>query len=89
MRQTKASSVPDGATGAHRSLITPSATQALSRGARFALFVDNGAEARAVLRANVETLALGGVTRMRNVPAQSTPGMEFRIAAAGPELRRS
>jgi 16S rRNA (guanine966-N2)-methyltransferase len=33
--------------------------EALSRGARFALFVDNGAEARAVLRANVEALALG------------------------------
>ncbi len=38
--------------------------EALSRGARFALFVDNGAEARAVLRANVEALALGGVTRI-------------------------
>src|SRR5271170_205376 len=40
------------------------AIEALSRGARFALFVDNGAEARALLRANVETLALGGVTRI-------------------------
>ncbi len=39
--------------------------EALSRGARFALFVDNGAEARAVLRANVEALALGGVTIWR------------------------
>jgi 16S rRNA (guanine966-N2)-methyltransferase len=38
--------------------------EALSRGAAFALFVDNGAEARALLRANVETLALGGVTRI-------------------------
>ncbi len=38
--------------------------EALSRGARFALFVDNGAAARAVLRANVEALALGGVTRI-------------------------
>ena len=38
--------------------------EALSRGARFALFVDNGAEARALLRANVEALALGGVTRV-------------------------
>jgi 16S rRNA (guanine966-N2)-methyltransferase len=40
------------------------AIEALSRGARSALFVDNSAEARAVLRANVEALALGGVTRI-------------------------
>ena len=36
VRQTKPSSVPDGETGAQRSLMTPSATQALSRGARAA-----------------------------------------------------
>jgi 16S rRNA (guanine966-N2)-methyltransferase len=40
------------------------AIEALSRGARFALFVDNRAEARAALRANVEALALGGVSRI-------------------------
>ena len=40
------------------------AIEALSRGARFALLVDNGAEARALLRANVEAFALGGVTRI-------------------------
>jgi 16S rRNA (guanine966-N2)-methyltransferase len=38
--------------------------EALSRGAAFALFVDDGAEARALLRANVESLGLGGVTRV-------------------------
>ena len=38
--------------------------EAISRGARFALFVDDGAEARARLRENVETLGLGGVTRI-------------------------
>jgi 16S rRNA (guanine966-N2)-methyltransferase len=38
--------------------------EAVSRGAKFALFVDNGAEARALLRNNVETLGLGGVTRI-------------------------
>jgi 16S rRNA (guanine966-N2)-methyltransferase len=38
--------------------------EALSRGAAFALFVDDGAEARALLRANVETLGLGGITRI-------------------------
>ena len=40
------------------------AIEALSRGARFALLIDNGAQARALLRANVEALALGGVTRI-------------------------
>src|SRR5438067_11667169 len=38
--------------------------EAVSRGARFALFVDNGAEARALLRNNVESLGLGGVTKV-------------------------
>src|SRR3978361_1423772 len=38
--------------------------EAISRGARFALFVDNGAEARALLRNNVEALGLGGVTKV-------------------------
>jgi 16S rRNA (guanine966-N2)-methyltransferase len=38
--------------------------EALSRGAAFALFVDDGAEARALIRANVEALGLGGVTRV-------------------------
>jgi 16S rRNA (guanine966-N2)-methyltransferase len=40
------------------------AIEALSRGARFALFVDSSAEARALIRANVEAFALGGVTRI-------------------------
>src|SRR6476646_3062490 len=38
--------------------------EAVSRGAAFALFIDNGAEARALLRNNVEALALGGVTKV-------------------------
>jgi 16S rRNA (guanine966-N2)-methyltransferase len=38
--------------------------EAISRGAAFALFVDNGAEARALLRNNVEALGLGGVTKV-------------------------
>jgi 16S rRNA (guanine966-N2)-methyltransferase len=38
--------------------------EAVSRGAAFALFVDDGAEARALIRHNVETLGLGGVTRI-------------------------
>ena len=38
--------------------------EAISRGAAFTLFVDNGAEARALLRNNVEALGLGGVTKV-------------------------
>jgi len=38
--------------------------EAISRGAAYALFVDDGVEARALLRENVETLGLGGVTRI-------------------------
>src|SRR5882757_11539601 len=38
--------------------------EALSRGAVFALFVDDGADARALLRENVEALGLGGATRV-------------------------
>jgi 16S rRNA (guanine966-N2)-methyltransferase len=38
--------------------------EAVSRGAVFALFVDNGTEARALLRNNVEALGLGGVTKV-------------------------
>jgi 16S rRNA (guanine966-N2)-methyltransferase len=38
--------------------------EALSRGARFALFVDDGVEARALLRQNSEALGLGGTSRI-------------------------
>lgn len=38
--------------------------EALSRGAAYVLFVDDAAEARALLRENMETLGLAGVTRI-------------------------
>src|SRR5579872_6598811 len=38
--------------------------EAASRGASFVLFVDDGFEARALIRANVEALGLGGTTRI-------------------------
>jgi 16S rRNA (guanine966-N2)-methyltransferase len=38
--------------------------ESISRGAAYALFVDDGVEARALLRDNVESLGLGGVTRI-------------------------
>ncbi len=64
------------------------AIEALSRGALFALFVDNGAEARALLRGNVEALALGGVTRIWRADATklgSAPaGGPFALAFVDP-----
>ena len=38
--------------------------EALSRGAAFSLFVDEGAEPRGLIRANVESLGVGGETRL-------------------------
>ncbi len=38
--------------------------ESLSRGAHFVLFVDDGAEARALLRANVDALGVGGRTKI-------------------------
>jgi 16S rRNA (guanine966-N2)-methyltransferase len=38
--------------------------EALSRGAASVLFIDDGAEARALIRQNVETLGAAGVTRI-------------------------
>jgi 16S rRNA (guanine966-N2)-methyltransferase len=38
--------------------------EAVSRGAAFVLFVDDGVEARSLLRDNTETLGLGGITRI-------------------------
>jgi len=53
--------------------------EAISRGAAFALFVDTGAEARALIRGNVEELALGGVTRIWRADA-----IRLGHAPAGP-----
>ena len=62
--------------------------EAISRGADFALFVDNGAEARALLRANVEALALGGVTRIWRADAtksgRAPAGPPFDLAFLDP-----
>src|SRR5207248_10327939 len=38
--------------------------EAMSRGATFTLFIDDGAEARALVRENVATLGLGGTTKI-------------------------
>jgi 16S rRNA (guanine966-N2)-methyltransferase len=62
--------------------------EALSRGAEFALFIDNGAEARAQLRAKVEAFALGGVTRIWRADAtrlgKAPAGPPFALAFLDP-----
>jgi 16S rRNA (guanine966-N2)-methyltransferase len=54
--------------------------EAISRGAKTALFVDSGTAARALLRENIEALALGGVTRIRRADATKLG----KAPAAGP-----
>src|ERR1700688_3725914 len=62
--------------------------EALSRGAAFTLFVDDGAEARALLRENVATLGLGGTPRIfRRAPPKAgrPPPLEpFALAFLDP-----
>jgi len=66
--------------------------EAMSRGAAFALFVDDGAEARALLRQNVETLGLGGVTRIFRRDATRLgavhPNEPFGLAFLDPPYRK-
>lgn len=62
--------------------------EALSRGAARAMFVDDGAQARALLRANIEALGLGGVTRVFRRDATklglAPPGEIFSLAFLDP-----
>jgi 16S rRNA (guanine966-N2)-methyltransferase len=62
--------------------------EAVSRGAAFALFVDDGAEARALIRQNVETLGLGGTTKIYRRDAQKLgaahPMAPFSLAFLDP-----
>ena len=62
--------------------------EAVSRGAAFCLFVDNGAEARALLRQNVEALGLGGVTKVYRRDASALgsvhPHEPFALALLDP-----
>ena len=51
--------------------------EAMSRGARFATFVDDGAEARGLIRTNIDAMALGGRTRLFKRDAT-------RLGAIGP-----
>lgn len=66
--------------------------EAVSRGAAFALFIDDGAEARALLRQNVETLGLGGVTRVFRRDATKLgavhPNEPFGLVFVDPPYRK-
>ncbi|MGO9004602.1 MAG: 16S rRNA (guanine(966)-N(2))-methyltransferase RsmD [Beijerinckiaceae bacterium] len=62
--------------------------EALSRGARKVLFVDDGTQARALIRANVEALGRGGQTRIFRRDARklgaAPPGEKFDLAFLDP-----
>jgi len=62
--------------------------EALSRGARKVLFVEEAAKARALIRANVDTLGVGGETRIFRRDArklgEAPPGETFSLAFLDP-----
>src|SRR5262245_1487848 len=66
--------------------------EALSRGAAYALFVDEGAEARGLIRANIDAFGLGGSTRVFRRDAGRLgpigPGRPFSLAFLDPPYRR-
>jgi 16S rRNA (guanine966-N2)-methyltransferase len=66
--------------------------EALSRGAGYALFIDDAAEARALLRENMETLGLAGVIRIFRRDATRLgpvyPVEPFTLAFLDPPYRK-
>jgi 16S rRNA (guanine966-N2)-methyltransferase len=62
--------------------------EALSRGAKRVLFVDDGTQARALIRANVEAFGLGGATKVFRRDAtklgQAPAGDRFALAFLDP-----
>jgi 16S rRNA (guanine966-N2)-methyltransferase len=62
--------------------------EALSRGAAYALFVDDSAEARGLIRANVEALGVGGQSRLFRRDAtrmgQAAPNEPFSLVFCDP-----
>lgn len=62
--------------------------EALSRGARKALFVEDGSKARALIRANIDALGLGGVTQIFRRDARklgaAPSGERFGLAFVDP-----
>jgi 16S rRNA (guanine966-N2)-methyltransferase len=67
--------------------------EAISRGAAFALFVDDGAEARALLRENVQALGLAAITRIFRRDATKLgpahPVEPFSLMFLDPPYRKS
>jgi 16S rRNA (guanine966-N2)-methyltransferase len=66
--------------------------EALSRGAAFALFVDDGAPARGLIRENVEALGVGGATRLFRRDATrmgaAAPNAPFSLVFCDPPYGR-
>ncbi|HEY1543655.1 MAG TPA: 16S rRNA (guanine(966)-N(2))-methyltransferase RsmD [Xanthobacteraceae bacterium] len=66
--------------------------EAISRGAAFALLIDDGAEARALIRQNVDALGLGQVTRVFRRDAtklgMAHPVEPFGLALLDPPYRQ-
>lgn len=68
--------------------------EALSRGAAFCLFVDDAAESRALIRENVEALALTGVTKIwrrdatKLGPMAAGAGGPFELVILDPPYRK-
>jgi 16S rRNA (guanine966-N2)-methyltransferase len=66
--------------------------EALSRGARKVLFVEEAAQARALIRANVDALGVGGETRVFRRDARrlgaAPPGEKFNLAFLDPPYGR-
>jgi 16S rRNA (guanine966-N2)-methyltransferase len=69
--------------------------EALSRGARYCLFVDRGPEARAIVRRNVESFALTGATKIwrRDAtalgPMSANSGGPFEVGFVDPPYRQN
>ena len=66
--------------------------EAMSRGARFATFVDDGAEARGLIRTNIDAMSLGGRTRLFRRDATKLgaigPIEAFSLAFLDPPYRK-
>lgn len=62
--------------------------EAISRGAKFCLFVENDTGSRGLIRQNIDTLAIGGVTRLYRRDATrlgpSGPAGRFSLVFADP-----
>ena len=67
--------------------------EAISRGARYCLFVDDGVESRGILRTNIEALGLNGISKVYRRDATSmgpaAPHDPFDVVFADPPYRKN